>query len=66
MFLNYFNILILKKIKKLKNIINIYFNTKIYLKHNYNYNIKRALTRLIRPWLDLNHHQTGLAISTQP
>ena len=37
-FSNYFNVLMSKIIfKKLKNIIDIYFNTKNYLKSNYIY-----------------------------
>ena len=38
MFSNYFDVLMLKIIlKKSKNIINMYFDTKSYLKNNYNH-----------------------------
>ena len=44
MFSNHFNVLVLKIIfKKSKNIINMYFNTKNYLKNNHNYSAKQAL-----------------------
>ena len=45
-FLSYFNVLMLKIIfKKSKNIINIYFNIKNYLKNNYNYPLQQARSR---------------------
>ena len=46
-FSNHFDMLISKIIfKKLKNIINMYFNTKSYLKNNHNHTIyiKKTLT----------------------
>jgi hypothetical protein len=50
-FLNHFNLLILKIIFFLK-IIGMYFNTKNYLKNNSNYTIKRASGKiLIIRWL---------------
>ena len=43
-FLNYFNILISKIIfKKLKNIIDMYFNIKNYFKKNHNYTKKNVV-----------------------
>ena len=51
-FLNHFDVLMLKIIfKKLKNIINIYFNTKNYLKNNHNYKINRAREALARAFV---------------
>ena len=42
-FLNHFDVLMLKIIfKKLKNIIDIYFSTKNYLKSYRNYIVKQA------------------------
>ena len=46
-FLNYFDILMSKIIfKKLKNIIDMHFNTKSYLKSNRNHTAKQTLTHL--------------------
>ena len=43
MFSNYFNVLISKIIfKNLKNIINVHFNTKNYLKNNHNNTYKQT------------------------
>ena len=43
-FSNYFNVLMLKIIfKKLKNIIDMYFGTKSYLKSYHNHSAKQAL-----------------------
>ena len=43
MFLNYFKILILKIIfKKLKYIINMYFNIKSYIKNNHNFTANQS------------------------
>jgi len=48
MFLNYFNVLILKIIlKKIKNIINIYFSTKYYLKNNHNLKHKNKVSCMV-------------------
>ena len=48
-FLNYFDVLMSKIIfKKLKNIINIYFNTKNYLKTNNNHTVKYVTVVKIR------------------
>ena len=48
MFSNYFDVLMLKIIfKKLKNIINIHFNIKNYLKNNHNYTTKQAFNTLL-------------------
>jgi len=60
MFSNHFKMLMSKIIfKKYKNIINMYFNTKNYLKNNHNHTIKHTLVEksiiLPAPLLHFNY-----------